>query len=169
MFVLMALVGAMALPAIWSWIKAGMNKWPCMGNVVAGVVTVILLTSALAMSLRGHLSEYYYHVIDDEIYQEFLWVKEYVPPQYQIGVLDTNMAWSFAAITQKYAYTAEVAPNFHAEGRAAMKFLENGARDTSWLIERGIDMVYSPEPVENDELIKVNNNLYLLVGKRGKF
>jgi len=101
------------------------------------------------------------------MYQEFRWIGEYVPPSYQIGVLDTHQAWAFAAITGKYAYTAEVAPNFHDKGRRAMEFLETGAEDTSWLLKERISIIYTSEAVANTELIKVNNSTYLLVYKGG--
>ena len=164
-FVLMALVGGVALPVVWGWTKSGMKKWPRLAHIAAYAVIGILLVSALGINIRSHLSEYYYHVIDDEMYQEFLWIEEYVPPSHQIGILDTHEAWPFAAITKKFAYTAEVAPNFHAKGRSAMEFLDNGAKDTKWLVERGISIVYSSGEVENDELIKVNHNTYLLLSE----
>ncbi len=167
-FALMALVGAAALPAVRGWIKAILKKRPRLAYGVTFSITGILLVAALGLSLRSHFSEYYYHVIDDEMYQEFRWIEEYVPPSYQIGILDTNQAWPFAAITGKYAYTAEVAPNFHDKGRRAMEFLETGAKDTLWLNSRGISLVYSHEEVSNDDLIKINKDLYLLVEDRQK-
>jgi len=166
-FVLMALMGGVALPAVWGWMKLGMKKWPRLAHIAAYAVIGILLVSASGINIRSHLSEYYYHVIDAEMYQEFLWIQEYVPPSYQIGILDTHEAWPFAAITKKFAYTAEVAPNFHAKGRSAMEFLETGSKDTSWLLEEGITIIYTSEAVENNNLIRVNDRTYLLVDKGG--
>lgn len=164
-FVLMALMGGVALPAARGWIKSGIKKWPRLAHIIAFAAIGILLVSALGINIRSHLSEYYYHVIDDEMYQEFRWIGEYVPPSHQIGILDTHEAWPFAAITKKFAYTAEVAPNFHTKGRSAMEFLETGSKDTSWLLEEGITIIYTSEVVENNDLIKVNNRIYLLVDK----
>ena len=166
-FALMALVGAAALPAVRGWIKAMLKKWPRLAHGIAISIIGTLLVAALGLSLRSHFSEYYYHVIDDEMYQEFRWIGEYVPPSYQIGILDTYQAWPFAAITGKYAYTAEVAPNFHDKGRRAMEFLETGAKDTLWLRKERIEIIYTSEVVANTELIKVNNSTYLLVHKGG--
>ena len=121
-----------------------------------------LVAASFAMSLISHLSEPYYHAIDDITYHDFLWVREYVPPSHPIGVLNTGEAWAFAAVSGKLAYTTEVAPNFHEKGRLAMEFLNNGARDTSWLRDKGISIVYIPVMVNNNQLIKVSRNLYLL-------
>ena len=168
-YVMMALLGGAALGELWGWVRTALRHRPTIATAASYALIGILVASALSMSLRSHLSEPYYHVIDDTVYQDFIWVREYVPPQYQIGVLDTGRAWAFAAVTKKLAYTAEVAPNFHAKGRSAMEFLNNGARDASWLVERGISIVYTPQVVDNNQLIKVSNNLYLLVEEKGEF
>jgi hypothetical protein len=164
--VLMAPIGAIALKAIWGWLGQAWQHRPGIASVAACAVIGVLVAVSLFFSIRNGLSEYYYHVVDDEMYQEFLWIKEYVPPQHRIGIADTHEAWPFAAIAQKYAYTAEVSPRFHAKGRAAMEFLKTGAQSTPWLIASGISLVYSHEEVINDDLIKINKDLYLLVTER---
>lgn len=161
-FVMMALLGGVALTEIWRWSQMALQHKSFKYAALSYTLIIILVFSALSLSLRSHLSEPYYHVVDDATYEDFLWVREYVPLQYQIGVLDTGVAWAFASVSGKFAYTTEVAPNFHEKGRSAMIFLHDGARDTSWLEDRGITIVYSPGTVENKELIKVHNNVYLL-------
>jgi len=162
-YVMMALLGGVALWELGKWTRTALERRPATSAAASYVLIGIIVVSALTVSVRSHLSEPYYHVIDDATYQDFLWVKEYVPAQYSIGVLDTGVAWSFASVSGKFAYTAEVAPNFHDEGRSAMKFLQDGASDTSWLKENGITIVYTPWAIENSELMKVHNNVYLLV------
>lgn len=163
-YVLMGLLGGVALKELAQWTRlALLKRRPAMSTAASYALIGVIVVSALTVSVRSHMSEPYYHVINDASYQDFLWVREYVPPQYDIGVLDTGVAWPFASVSGKFAYTAEVAPNFHAEGRSAMKFLQDGASDTSWLKEKGITIVYTPRAIENNELIKVHNNVYLLV------
>ena len=163
-YVLMGLLGGVALKELAQWAKPSLLKSrPAMSAAASYALIGVIVVSALTVSVRSHMSEPYYHVINDVSYQDFLWVREYVPPQYEIGVLDTDVAWPFASVSGKFAYTAEVAPNFHAEGRSAMKFLQDGASDTSWLKEKGISIVYTPQAIENSELIKVHNNVYLLI------
>ena len=159
----MAPIGALGLKAIWEWSGQILKYQPVIASVAASTAIFVLMTLSLFFSIRNHATEYYYHVIDDEMYQEFLWIREYIPSQYQIGISDTHEAWPFATITGKYAYTAEVAPRFHPKGRAVMEFLETGSKDTSWLFEEGITILYTSEAVENNDLIKVNNRTYLLV------
>ena len=162
-YVMMALLGGVALRELGQWTRTALKRRPAVSAAASYAAIGVIVVSALTVSVRSHLSEPYYHVIDDATYQDFLWVREYVPAQYGIGVLDTGVAWPFASVSGKFAYAAEVAPNLHAEGRSAMKFLQAGASDTSWLEERGITIVYTPRAIENNELIKVHNNVYLLV------
>lgn len=166
-YVMMALLGGVALAGLGWWARKMLRHRAAMATAAGYVLIGSLVVAAFSLSLRGHLSETYYHVIDDATYQDFLWVREYVPPEYQTGVLDTAVAWAFAPVTGKFAYTAEVLPNFHAKGRSAMEFLHDGARDTSWLAERGIAILYSRGAVENNDLIKIHNNIYLLVDGKG--
>ena len=162
-FVLMSLLGALTLKELGVWSQMALKHRPVIANIASYTLIGILIASSFAMSLNNQMSEPYYHAIDDTTYHDFLWVREYVPPSHQIGVLHTGEAWAFAAVSGKLAHTTEIAPNFHAKGRSAMEFLNNGAQDTSWLRARGISMVYTPVMVDNNQLIKVNNNLYLLL------
>ena len=156
-FLLMAVPGGVALKAIREWARHAQRLAP-----VAHMLVGAIVIGAFALALWGRVSEPFYRLIDDVTYADFAWVKEYVPDEYRAGLSDTNTAWAFAAASGKTAYTAEVFPNLHDKGRSAMQFLDEGMRDTTWLTERGISIVYWSGPVENGDLIKVGNNLYLL-------
>ena len=161
-YVMMALLGGVALVEIGRWIQAALRHKQTQATVLSYALVGVIALSALGIGIQSRLSEPYYHVIDEETYKEFLWIKEYMPSQYQIGVLKTDTAWAFAAVTGKFAYTTEVAPNFHEKGRSARAFLHEGAKDTAWLKERGITIVYAPGTIDNSDLIKVHNSFYLL-------
>jgi len=161
-YVIMALLGGVALREIWQLTAIALRRRPVLPAAASYALIALLIVPAFALGLRGHLNEPYYHVIDDSTYQDFLWVKEYVPDQYEMAAVDTGVAWAFASVTEKLTYTAEVAPNFHPEGRSTMRFLSAGANDTSWLEERGISIVYSSAAVRNNELAEVHDNVYLL-------
>jgi len=160
-FVLLALLGGVALHELWAWLRR--LRWPGPHPAVRCTAIVVLLTLMLGLSLKSHLAESYYHVVDDASYQDFVWIREHVSSDYEIALLDTSVAWPFAAVTGKYAYTAEVAPNFHPTGRSAMEFLQDGVTDTSWLEQRSITIVYSPNPIKNEDLAEVRDSVYLLI------
>jgi hypothetical protein len=161
-FVLMALIGGLAFKNIRVFIQQILAGKPLKTLASTGIIFVLTITM-LIIGVRNHFSEYYYQLVDDVTYQDFIWIRDNVPEKYQTGILDTNIAWAFAPLTRKFAYTAEVAPNFHMKGRAAMEFLTEGAEDTEWLVERGISIVYSPGEVNNEELSKLNRNTYILI------
>ena len=162
LYVLMALLGGVALRELCRWTTTALRHRPSMPSAAGYVLISILAVSAFTLSLRSHLSEEYYHVIDNAAYQDFVWISEYVPSHFYVAALDTSVAWAFGSLSGKVAYTAEAAPNFHPEGRLTMQFLSHGASDTSWLDERGISIVYIPFNISNNDLAKVHNNFYLL-------
>lgn len=165
--VLVALIGGMALTGLGNWIIKSLQNKRFVGNTISYTLSLGLIFCALGISLKGHFAEPYYHLVDDIAYQDFLWIKEKVPSAYNVGVLDTGVAWAFACVTEKYTYTSEVAPNFHDKGRATMLFLNKGITDTRWIEERGISIVYTRGLAETSGLIKAGNNIYLFREKGG--
>jgi len=163
LYVLMAIIGGMTIGEIWRWIHNLLKLWAGAGAAAGYGAVIIILVLSLVLSLRGHLAEPYYHLADDARYQEFLWVREYVPSTYQTGITDIGMACPFAAVSGKYVFTGEVSPYFHIKEPAASEFLRNNAGDTTWLTGEGLSMVYTDRPVENSALEKVNDNFYLLI------
>lgn len=162
-YIFMALIGGLALISLGQYAKSALNNNPALASTVQFTAVAFLVIVASAFSLRNHLDEPYYHMIDDTIYKDFLWIEENVPPQYDTCLVDKGMAWAFAPVTGKFGYYAEIAPNPHPEGRSVMEFLQNGLTDTSWLKDRDIDMVYTQGLVQNDDLVEVHNNVYLLM------
>lgn len=77
-------------------------------------------------------------------------------------LVNDGMAWAFAPLTGIPAYYTEIAPNFHPESRPVVGFFNDSARDTEWLVERELDLVYTQGLVENEDLMQVHNNIYLL-------
>jgi len=162
-FVLIAPVAAVALTQFWNWLKIAFGQG-YVGTVVSSIIIGIVIISAAASSLAGHLREPYYRLVDDAIYSEFLWFKQYAPPCYQIGVIDDGKAPPFAAVTERFSYTTIVHVDFPKKWPAAMEFLDNESRDTSWLVDNNLNIIYTSSTVDNSDLIKVGENLYLFPG-----
>jgi hypothetical protein len=167
LYLFMAIIGGMALGDIRRWLEQFFRRWAGLAAAVSyGAIGVLLVTN-FAFSLRSHLTEPYYHLVDDVTYQDFLWVREHVTPRYQTGIADMGLNCPFAAVSGKNVYTSEVSRHFRSKEPPATEFLTNGATDTRWLLEEGISIVYTGQPVVNDHLNKVNRNLYLLIAGAG--
>jgi hypothetical protein len=103
----------------------------------------------------------YYHMIDNEDYQAFVWIKENLGKEYGRAILEPWKATAFTAITGKRVYT-----RIHAYPKpsdtAARSFLEEGCNDTDFLRRRNISIVYTEKECRNPDLVEVSERVYLL-------
>jgi hypothetical protein len=167
LYVSMAIISGLAVGESWQRLQGNTNRLSVPAAVVSYSVIILLLTTSFVFSLRNHLNEPFYRLVDERSYADFLWVKENVPPVYQSGIADLGVNGPFAAVTGKYVYIGEVSQNFRYKWSQADEFFDNGARDYQWLIGEGLSMVYTNSPVENNRLNKVHHNQYLLTGGPG--
>lgn len=165
-YVLMALAGGPALVGLAERLSMVLRRTRV--HLYAMPAAALLLVAlAFGPALRSHIGEHYYHVVEEDTYQDFVWVGENVAAEFNLAVLHTSEAWAFAPVTGKYVYAAEAWPETNAKGRAAMEFLIDGAKDTEWLRRNGIRIVYAEGRVENDSLTPVHRNTYLLIEGAG--
>jgi len=103
----------------------------------------------------------YYHMIDNEDYQAFVWIKENLGKEYGRAILEPWKATAFTAITGKRVYT-----RIHAYPKpsdtAARSFLKEGCNDTDFLRTKGISIVYTEKECRNPDLVEVSERVYLL-------
>lgn len=128
----------------------------------AGIILCLALTAfTLALAIPGRQSIPYYHMIDDEDYQSFVWIKENVDSSYEMAVLDPWKGTAFTAITGKYVYTA-IGEYPMPKDNEAYTFLEDGCRDTAYLRENGISIVYTRGECLNPDLTEIREGIYIL-------
>lgn len=127
------------------------------GNAICLIIVVVMLV--IATPQRQHIP--YYLMIDGEDYQAFTWIRDNVGNGYEKAVLDPWKATAFTAITQKAIFT-----RIHAypkpEDLKVYEFLEDGSRNTVFLRENGISLVYSRNPVNNPDLKEIRKFVYVL-------
>lgn len=128
-----------------------------MGNILCLVLVGITLT--IAIPDRQNIS--YYHMIDSEDYEAFIWVKENINSSYEKAILDPWKGSAFTAITGKNVYTW-ISSYPTPTDEEAYNFLQGGSSDTAFLRESGISIVYTREPVHNPDLVEARKNIYLL-------
>ncbi len=127
------------------------------GNILC--LALIALTLVTVIPIRQNIP--YYHMIDEEDYEAFVWIKNNISESYGRAILDPWKATAFAAITEKKAYTKiHAAPT--AKDNEAYAFLNNGSTDTAFLRENEISIVYTKEKSENPDLVEVRKYIYLL-------
>lgn len=103
----------------------------------------------------------YYHMIDNEDYHSFVWIKENISDKYRKAILDPWKATAFNAISGKYIYT-QVAEQMSRSDYIAYDFLNGGCINTTLLKKNNISIVYTNENCNNPDLVEVAENIYLL-------
>jgi len=138
---------------------------PIITQHVGKFLCLALIGVTLAIVIPDRQDTGYYHMIEEEDYQAFVWIKENVGKDYDKAILEPWKATVFTAVTGKYVYTRTHAfPT--AKDEEASRFLEKGCTDTDFLRENGISIIYHQGECHNPDLIELRENVYLL--KEGK-
>ena len=125
------------------------------------VLCLVLIGFTLAQAIPYHQQISYYHMINEQDYEAFIWIRDNVEESYGKAILDPWKATAFVAITGKHIYS-----RIHAypkpSDEEAYEFLRGGCTDTAFLQENGISIVYHRRACHNLDLVEVRQNVYLL-------
>ena len=136
-------------------------KAPLVTENVGKVLCLALVCLILVIGIPARQSTPYYHMINKQDYEAFVWIRDNVGDDYEKAILDPWKATAFVAITQKKVLT-----RIHAFAKSrddnAYAFLEAGCSDTAFLRENGISIVYTQQGCNNPDLKEVRENIYLL-------
>ena len=151
-------------------LPARLNTWlkvPFITQNVGNILCLALIALTLVMVIPVRQDTPYYHMIDREDYEAFVWIKDNVSEGYGRAVLDPWKATAFAAITEKDIYT-RIHSYPTAKDERVYTFLNNGCTDTAFLRGYGISIVYSRQACNNPDLVEVRKNVYLLKKEGGE-
>jgi len=127
---------------------------------LGNILCLLLVGITLAVAIPTRLDTYYYHMIDDEDYQAFVWIRDNTGEDYDVALIDPWKATAFTAITQKntrrriFMYQEPV-------DEIIYQFMQDGCRDTTFLRDNGISIVYSRLGCNNPDLVEARKNVYL--------
>ena len=145
---------------------------PIITQNVGKFLYLVLVGLTLALIIPERLDTPYYHMIDEEDYQAFVWIKDNISDDYDKAILDPWKATAFIGIADKSIYT-----RIHTyptdKDNQAYAFLRNGSIDTTMLRANGISIIYTRVydreqnkninySCNNPDLIEVAKNIYLL-------
>jgi hypothetical protein len=127
----------------------------------AGVLIFFgLVVAILVSAVPSRLDTDYYHMIDYDDYQAFAWISDNVSPNYKNAVLDPWKATAFTAVSGKTVYT-RMHSRLSNTDQEAYDFLRNDCADTDFLRNNSISVVYSLDPVSNENLTEIRKGVYL--------
>lgn len=140
--------------------SSDVRKWASTG-VAAATVLVLVLSGVVAVQQRTN--EPYYHLVTKGSYEDMVWIKQNVSSDYRRAVVDTPLGLAFPPVAGRPVYAGEsVQVYIPSRIREVNAFLSAGASNTTWMKARGIDMVYTRRTVNNPDLKKVREWIYLL-------
>ena len=128
---------------------------------LGAILCLALIGIILAQGIPEHQRTPYYHMINGQDYEVFVWIRENVGEKYDKAILDPWKATAFTAITQKHVFT-RIHDFPKPSDDEAYKFLSDNCADTAFLRENGISIIYTQENCNNPSLIKIRENVYLL-------
>ncbi|RLF39752.1 MAG: hypothetical protein DRN12_06525 [Thermoplasmata archaeon] len=128
------------------------------------ILLIVLLVVTTCISVDRNFHESYYHIIDDEDYRNFLWIKDNTSED-AIIILDPWKARALPAIAERRVYS--VMPFGPDEEQLKLventyKFFEDSCNNTTFLLENNITVVYTRTPCINPALFEIKENIYIL-------
>lgn len=124
---------------------------------------LMLLLSSIYFCVVRNVTTPLYKLIDERDYKNFLWIKQNTPKNIT-AILNPMKARAFCTIAERKVYA--VMPFGPSEKELkkvslAINFLKNHCRNTTFLIENNISLVYHPL-CKNENLVKIKDNIYFL-------
>ncbi len=129
--------------------------------------SVILICCILALSLNSHSGESYYHIISQDEYDDFQWIRENLNSTYERAILDPWKAVAFTPVTGKmvfYAIPQGPGDDMGTKINQINAFFAGGCTDTAFLVSNEIDIVYTHGICNNPDLVGVRNGVYIFEG-----
>jgi len=133
-------------------------RWGALSVYVALALVVVF---ALFQRMGGYAEEDYYQIVDVAAYHDFEWLGEELP-QDSIAMLNPYVGWAYFPASGQYVYTAQAFPWGVKESREISGFFMAGAPDTEHIRERNVNILYSPYPLKNPDLVEVRDGVYIL-------
>jgi hypothetical protein len=128
---------------------------------LGNIFCLFLVGLILAVSIPNRLNTYYYHMIDDEDYRAFVWIRDNIDSNYEVSLVDPWKATAFTAITGKNVLRRLFVRKEPVDD-TIYQFLGDGCQNTGFLIDNKVSMIYNQLSCNNTDLVEVRNNVYLL-------
>lgn len=159
LMVLMSITGGYGLFSI----SSGVKKYRSGSAIYLLLVISILTTAAIT-----HSNTPYYHIMDEQEYGDYLWIKENMGDIQGISVLEPWEAKAYAPITGRFVYShIPPGPSEFCEkrNREIYQFFKDGGNNSTFLEANNISIVYTKMKITNPDLTEVKPRIYLYAAK----
>lgn len=131
-----------------------------LGRSVGYILCPLLIILILYTAIPVRQNILYYHMIDEQDFQAFVWIRDNLDSSYQKAILDPWKGAAFTAVTGKNVYTM-IQLRALPTDKKAYNFLSDGCKGTSFLKNNVISVVYTRDECDNPELVEVRDGIYL--------
>lgn len=124
------------------------------------ILCAMSVVTILAIAIPARLNITYYHMIDNEDYATFIWVRDHTTTDNAVSLVDPWKASAFSALTGKnilHRITTMQQP----VDDIIYRFLNNGCPATGFIEENKIAIIYNRLQCNNNKLARVRDNLFI--------
>ena len=129
-------------------------------RVAAPIACVFIVTVTVLIAIPTRLNAVFYHMIDDQDYQAFVWVRDHVMANYSTALVDPWKATAFSAVTGKRV-VHRIWIHQEPADDLIYRFLENGCRSSEFLTANRVSFVYDLALCANPDLAMVRPDVYI--------
>jgi hypothetical protein len=124
------------------------------------IVSVLVILVLITM-VPQRQSTPYYTMIDERDYQAFCWIRENYTGQKLKALLDPWKGTAFTAVTGLRVTSRIIMAPTELDDEI-YEFLANECRNTKFLIDHNITLVYTRQACSNPDLVKVHEGVYIV-------
>jgi len=118
------------------------------------------VVAVLATAVPARMEIPYYHMIDNDDYRAFTWIKEYVEPGDYPAIVAPWQGSAFTAVTGMNVLRYIGSSKILADD-LVNSYLNSGCPDTAFLQDNHVAMIYTRLPCDNPALMQVRINVYI--------
>ena len=127
---------------------------------VAMVSCMLLIVVMLSIAVPTRVNASFYHMIDDEDYTAFTWIRNNISVDYSAAVIDPWKATAFSALTGKKVIH-RIWTNQDPVDDRIYGYLKSGCQDITFLRDNRVSFIYDQTQCKNCDLITVRNRVYI--------
>ena len=147
---------------------------PDLLHAVIIFVGIAVIAAAMTTGLVNKEREQYagyYHMIDDQVYADFVWLGQHTIPEHKVVMMEPSLAWAYPPIagpgnTVPGAVSAPLRSEWADQVRGV---IATGNIDIEWLKQQRVSVLYTRLPgsqeytqLENSYLSEVRPGIYLV-------
>lgn len=147
LMLLMSIIAGFAL------FKLRFNKYVFLVGLILLLIHVVYLRESYP----------YYHLINQQDYDEFLWIKENAPNRK--AIMDPWKAIAFPPVAERLVYSRipQGPSTFYTDRNwLVWHFFNDRCNDTDFLIRNNISLIYSPVECNNTDLVNLRDSIYII-------